>query len=188
MTLIVSVHVPEGIVLASDSLTYVTQDDSTEGKTLLNTLKIMPFLDTFGIGFSGTAYIKNKPLPYYVRSLEKEWEDCVSHPQYTEHAMNAIKDKIKDVLSESTNSLGNARYQYCIHLVGFDKRMPVTRTCTISSQQDDSSPATSKGLGSVCTGCTEVTRPLQELYGSREEPTKHMPLYQFMSLRAPHYP
>lgn len=183
MTLIVSVHVPEGIVLASDSLTYVTQDDLTEGKTLLNTLKIMPFFDKFGIGFFGTTYIKNKPLPYYVRSFEKEWKDCARQPQYTEHAMIAVKDKIKDVLSESTNSLGNVRYQYCIHLVGFDNRIPVTRTCTISSEQDDCAPARRKGPGSVCTGRTEVIFPLRELYGSREEPTKHMPLYEFMSLR-----
>ena len=182
MTLIVSVHVPEGIVFASDSLTYVTQDDLTEGKTLQNTLKIMPFFDKFGVGFSGTIYIKSKPLPYYVRSLEKEYEDPGRHPQYTHHAMVAIKDKIKDILPECTNSLGNAKYECCIHLVGFDNNMPVTRTCTMSCQKDDSPPAT-RGLGSTCTGFTEVIRPLQELYGSREKPTKHMPLYKFLSLR-----
>ena len=44
MTLIVSVHVPDGIVLAADSLTTVTPDDSVEKKTLQNTQKIISVL------------------------------------------------------------------------------------------------------------------------------------------------
>lgn len=180
MTLIVSVHVPDGIVLAADSLTTVTPDDSEEKKTLQNTQKIIPFCDKFGVGFSGSAYIKNKSLPYHIRSLEKELKKSRECPKYTRDAMAKIKAKLEGMLPQSTNCADNANYS--VHLVGFERSTPVTYKCTISNQEDDNTTAI-RGIGSLCTGYTEVIQTLCSLYGSLEEPTEHMPLFGQMSLK-----
>ena len=180
MTLIVSVHVPDGIVLAADSLTTATPDQNiTERKTLQNTRKIMPFCDKFGVGFSGTAYIKNKTLPYYIRLLETKLKETGECPQLTRDAMKAIKAKIKDALWESSDCLDNADYH--VHLVGFDNGIFTTRKFTINHQQDDGTPV--KCLGFSCTGYNVVTNALNELYGPPEAPTKHKPKFELMSLK-----
>ena len=180
MTLIVSVHVPDGIVLAADSLTTATPDPLTDKKTLQNTQKIMPFCDRFGVGFSGKAYIKNKTLPYHIRSLEKKLKNTAEYPQRTCEAMKAIRANIKNALQESDDCLDQADYR--VHLVGFDNGIFTTRKFTINSQQDDGMFV--KCLGFSCTGYTKVTQVLSRLYCTSEgSPTKHKPKFELMSLK-----
>ena len=188
MTLIVSVHVPDGIVLAADSLTTVTPDHITEKKTLQNTQKIIPFCDKFGVGFSGRAFIKNKSLPYYIRSLEKELKEAGNCPQCTCHAMKEIKKEIKTkigtALPQPTDCVDKADYH--VHLVGFDNGIFTTRKFTINNQQDDGTPVNGtrvKCLGFSCTGYEEVTQALSSLYCTPEGPTKHKPKFELMSLK-----
>ena len=176
MTLIVSVHVPDGIVLAADSLTTATPDQNiTERKTLQNTQKIMPFCDKFGVGFSGTAYIKNKSLPHYIRSLEKELKEDKKCLQTTRHAMEKIKAK----LSQSTDCVEKADYH--VHLVGFDRGIFTTRKFPINNEQDDGTFV--KCLGVSCTGYEDITNALNKLYGPPKAPTKHKPKFELMSLK-----
>ena len=181
MTLIVSVHVPDGIVLAADSLTTITPvDNTTERKALQNSQKIMPFCGKFGVGFSGTAYIKNKTLPYHLRSLVKELKkDKNNLPLCTRHAMEEIKSKIESELSDSTDRPDKADRR--IHLVGFDNGISTTRRFTIDNQEDDGNPK--KYLDFFCTGYEEVTDVLRKLHGPPGAPTNHKPMFELMSIK-----
>ena len=183
MTLIVSVHVPDGIVLAADSLTTITPvHNAAERNTLQNSQKILPFCDKFGVGFSGTVHIKNKTLPYHLRSLEKELKkekDKNKLPQCTRHAMGAIKSKIESELSNSTDCPDKTDCR--VHLVGFDNGIFTTRRFTINNQEEDSPPE--KYLGFFCTGHEKVTDVLSELHYRQGRPTKHKPMFELMSLK-----
>lgn len=181
MTLIVSVHVPDGIVLAADSLTTITPvDNTTERKVLQNSQKILPFCDKFGVGFSGTVYIKTKTLPYHIRSLEKELKkDENKLPRCTRHAMEAIKSKIESERSDSTDCPDKTDCR--VHLVGFDNGIFTTRRFTVNNQQKDKTR--DKCLGFFCTGYEEVTAVLSALHYRQGRPTEHKPMFELMSLK-----
>lgn len=90
MSFIVTVHVNEGIVMASDSRISITSkeviNDGTDGNPIVNKETQAHFSDTsyktflmddrIGISFCGNATINNAPIAGYIESFMRENKGC----------------------------------------------------------------------------------------------------------------
>lgn len=90
MSIIVTVYVNEGIVMASDSRISITSkeviNDGTDGKPIVIKETMDHFSDTsyktflmdgkIGISFCGNATINNAPIAGYIESFMRENKDC----------------------------------------------------------------------------------------------------------------
>src|SRR4051812_37272481 len=98
MTLIVALIVPDGVVLAGDSLSTITSLNVLEGEIEVTcpncahqhsapaklsgamvpttsfpyAQKVFPFLDAYGVGTAGAGQLMSKSIYFIVRQLEQE--------------------------------------------------------------------------------------------------------------------
>ena len=147
MTLIVSLIIPDGIVIAGDSLSTFTTNSKME--TLLNTKcpkceneyqishtidmiptassnlssakKIFPLFEKFGIGTYGLGSIQGKTVYFTMRMLEYDLKQKKQIPGSVEEIAEVIKNYIHNLVMEEINS-GNIninRTPAGIPIVGF---------------------------------------------------------------------
>jgi hypothetical protein len=100
MGLNVAVFVPEGIVLASDSLAFLRQED--EG-FLASSKRTFTIGGKFVISFVGNGYINGKPYGCVVQIIENIMTS--QHKESTESFVNYINNFLKHIQQEGEESI-----------------------------------------------------------------------------------
>ena len=91
MGLNVAVVVPEGIVLSSDSLAFLRQDDEGFVATSTRTFAIW---DKFLVSFVGNGFINGKPYGYYIQDIEyTRHSDQIASAKEVAHFINTYFQK-----------------------------------------------------------------------------------------------
>jgi len=134
MTLIVSMRIPDGIVLAGDSLSTLLRGTEVQGDldikcprcghdhvataklqgaalpatSLSFAQKIFPFFDSFGIGTSGAAQLGGKTIYFAMRELEQEIRKSptTAHPASVSDVAKLIGDRALQLLHADAQNLG----------------------------------------------------------------------------------
>jgi len=135
MSLVLSLQIPDGLVIAGDSLSTmqgnlqiqadvdtdcpqcgaaVNQRLNIQGPPIPTTTfsyaqKIFPFMEEFGVGTFGASQVGGKTMYFAVRELEQELlEDDHDHPMDTvTNAAQRIGDRAHELLSEQDDNLEN---------------------------------------------------------------------------------
>src|SRR5262249_52612810 len=134
VTLIVSMRIPDGIVLAGDSLSTLMRGTEVQGDievkcpqcghdhtttaklqgaafpatSLPFAQKIFPFLDEFGVGTSGAAQLRGKTIYFAIRELEKEVRESRDgeRPSSVSQVAALIGDRARQLLHEEARAGG----------------------------------------------------------------------------------
>lgn len=150
MTLIVSLRIPDGIVIAGDSLStmmaqidlkadlsYTCPQCKYEGKlngapaghlnlpstTYSYAQKIFSFLGEYGVGTFGAGQLSGKTMYFSIRELEKELRDNGTQINDVMSAARAIGQRALKLVEESVPNLDQAPDEwYCVgfQVVGYD--------------------------------------------------------------------
>lgn len=135
MSLILSLKIPDGLVIAGDSLSTmqgnlqiqadvdtncpqcdspITQQLDIQGPPIPTTTfsyaqKIFPFMDRFGVGTFGASQVGGKTMYFAVRELEQELrQDDHDHPMETvTNAAQRIGDRVHDLLESQEDDLSS---------------------------------------------------------------------------------
>ena len=128
MTLIVSVICRDGLVIAGDSLTTITNTDDGSTDTRIDTCKVFPFCEKFGVGTFGRAFIGGKSIYCQMRLFEQELNENGTRFAGVTEAAQAIGDHFHDLVNSSEYDLAYdlaAEVQlFGFRVVGYDDAEP----------------------------------------------------------------
>ncbi len=187
MTLIVSLRIPDGIVIAGDSLSTVIgqgQLDATIGvncpscghsheiqsqfpmpqmpaTTFSYAQKVLPFCKNFGVGIFGSSLIGDKSAYFVMRLIEKEMPDLAT--EEIAEVANRIGHKIHSILAQhiNMNDLQDDQNILGFHIVGYDNGEPKTIEVSIGKSLTVNHY---DGLGCQCSGSYEIVEAISQLY------------------------
>lgn len=181
MTLIVSLNIPDGIVIAGDSLsTIVTQNQpSTPVATFSYTQKVLPFRGKFGIGTFGSGLILGKSVYFAMRWLEQNLD-----PNGVTEAANQIGHAIHQLLNQhlqhentSVDALPPDQFPLGFQIVGYDGLEPKMIKVFVGQKVQFNVFAQ---LGCVYSGSGEIVETIWGLYKTHPE---NQPPYHAFSLQ-----
>lgn len=124
MGLNIAVFVPEGIVLSSDSLAFLRQDDEGFEASSQRTFAIW---NKFLVSFVGGGFINGKPYGYYIQEIEskrmsiqidyvKDFVDYLS--KFFKHFQNENEEPLTVYIAGS--SIENSRLHHELYLIEHD--------------------------------------------------------------------
>ena len=173
MTMIVSVLVQDGIVLAGDSIITLKETaESTPMKTFPNCQKIFPFYDSFGIGTWGRGSINSKSVYFAVRELENRFKARDICFNTVDEVAQAIADHLEEQVWEDDR--GKIKDPLGGYVVGYAEQ--TARVIEFNCTSSDSHGACTiesvnhEDLGSYIGGITEIAEIIQDLYGASGDP------------------
>lgn len=194
MTLAVSLRVPDGLVIAADSLSTTIgqlgvsaevggtcpkckQDIKIENLSLppipiptsLSSFaqKVFPFKETFGIATFGLAILNEKTIYYHVKKVEKNQDTpCSGATEVAEFLKNYFDKEIKKQISDINKAPDNF-YPLGFLIAGYDGDIGKTIVIAIGKKSK-----INENIGSGCTygGDGEVVQKLWEL--SKSDPKR----------------
>lgn len=172
MTLIVSVIVQDGIVLAGDSFTTLTTQAPQETpeprpiKAFPHAQKIVPFYGRFGIGGWGEASINRKSVALRIRELEHELKVKGVDFSTVDEVAETIKENILPLKFENDLSEEKA---FGFYVVGYAGRTP--KVLKYHHDEDSGSTDTREvDFGVYAEGYTEIANCIDVTYGDGEYP------------------
>ena len=191
MTLIVSLRIPDGIVIAGDSLATVVgqgQLNATIGvncpecghnhevhsqfpmpqmpaTTFSYAQKVFSIYKNFGVGIFGTSLIGDKSVYFAMRVIEKSIPDLGT--KGIDEVANRIGHEIHSILPQhiDMNTLQDDQSLLGFQIVGYDGEIPKTIDVNIGKSVNVNQHV---GLGCHCSGRHEVVTVLSQLY--RDQP------------------
>lgn len=179
MTLIISVRIPDGIVIAGDSLSTVKGQDQTTVVTSLYTQKVFPFYVKFGVGTFGANLLVNKSMNFSMRLIEKKLKEEKTCFKGVAEAAERIANEFHKLLQEhlqlqkkSLNDLQPNQHAIGFHVVGYDNTEPKAVEVSIGRGVKTKY---FEGFGCHISGSAEVARVFSELYKNEsQKPAFHL--------------
>jgi len=156
MTLIVSLRIPDGIVIAGDSLATMMADVNVQADvnvtcpncghqhiisgapvahlnlpstTYSYAQKVFPFLDEYGVGTSGAGQLVGKTIYFAIRELEQELRSSGKIPNGVLAVADAIGSRAHELLKEQVTDIDNAPDNWAavgFQVVGYEGRTATT--------------------------------------------------------------
>lgn len=206
MTLIVSLRVPDGAVIAGDSLSTLMGQGQFEatvgvtcpscghqheieskspifpvpGTTFSYAQKVFPFCGKFGVGTFGAGLIANKSVYFIIRLLEQQLEESnVPLTSATETAQR-IGNQIHHLLKQAniiTENTPDNQFILGFQVVGYDNNNPKTIEVLIGK---DVNYRPVEGLGCTISGSQEI---VQAIWGLYKTDPQSQPPYEVFSLQ-----
>ena len=183
MSLIVSVRIPDGIVIAGDSLltAIVKEKERTATTTFSHTQKILPFYEKYGVGIVGAGLIANKSVSFAMRLFEQNLkENGMTFKGLTElaqkmgdHFHNLLKEQLEQE-NKSLNDLQPDKSVLALHIVGYDDTEPITVEVHIGK---DVQLRAQKEYGCTYMGNGEIVQVIWGLYKTHPENQPPYPLF-----------
>ena len=188
MTLIVSLRILDGIVIAGDSLsTMMTQGQGqppVPAATFSYAQKVFPFCKKFGVGTFGTGLLAGKSIYFAMRLLEQTLQDSETDCGGITEAAKQIGDEIYELVKEqlrldniSIEMLPDDQIILGFQIVGYDDTQPKTINLHIGKQV---SVQVYDQLGCTIAGSQEV---VQAIWGLYHQQPQSQPPYQIFSLQ-----
>ena len=176
MSLVVAVRTPDGIVLAADTLTSTaivqnTVPPAQKGQPATQVIrnlvqsttatKVFPFLDVFGVGAVGNAFVGGESLGVVLHELQDELFQ--SSGAGTERTLESATDRISARVRERmAGEAGHVRLLLCGHEGGeFSTRQVTVAAGTIKAEDPI------RGTGTTFMGDGAVVTVLWRLRNSR---------------------
>ena len=210
MTLIVSLRIPDGIVIAGDSLSTMTRQDQLKAAisvtcpacdhqheiqkelpmppvpatTFSYAQKVFPFCGKFGVGTFGAGLLANKSVYFAMRLFEQKLKEDKTYFEGVTEVAEKIGDKIHDLLKEQLKLENTSvdTLQPNRFLLGFQ----VVGYDATESKVVDVSVGKNvhrriyTGFGCTVSGNREVVQAIWNLYRKRPE---NQPPYHIFSLQ-----
>ena len=190
MTMIVSVLVRDGIVLAGDSITTLQETaESTPEKTFPDCQKIFPFYDSFGIGTWGRGSINGKSVYFAVRELENRWKASgVCFNTVDEIAQEVVWDLDDQVWTGENSPARETQDPFGGYVVGYAGQTAkiVEFNSVFDEGVSDVCIEKHSDFGSHVGGITEVADTIQNLYGASGD-SKYPPFHMLSLQNAMDY-
>ena len=184
MTLIVSLRIPEGLVIAGDSLLTVKEKNQAVVATYSHAQKIFQFCGQYGAGIFGAGLVANESVSVAMRMFEQELKENNTSfegvTKFAEKISNYFHNLLKEQLEKENKSLDTLQpnqFVYGFHVVGYDDTDPKTIEIQIGKSVQSQ---VRKESGCTYTGSGEIVQKIWELYKTRPE---NQPLYPFFSLQ-----
>jgi 20S proteasome alpha/beta subunit len=184
MTLIVSVRVPDGIVIAADSLSTAKEEEQSSAITFSHAQKIFPFYEKYGVGIFGAGLIANESVFVAMRLFEQDLKEKETSFKGVSEVAQEIGNYFHNLLQEqletenkSLDFLQPGQYVYGFHVVGYDDADPKTVEVHVGKNIN---PQIRKELGCTYTGNGEIVQAIWELY---KTDTANQPPYPLFSLQ-----
>ena len=165
MTLIVSVPVNDGIVIAGDSFTTLTTrapqetPDPEPIKTFPHVQKILPFYDKFGIGFCGRASIEGNSATMYIREFEHELK--------TEGVYFDTVDEAAQTISEVMSNVDWEEDSFTLFVAGYNGQN--AKIVEIRGTEDGIKVTNFEAMRCYVAGDTEVAECIAAIHGEPED-------------------
>lgn len=151
MTLVCSLRIPDGIVLAADSLSTMMQQLDLEGdvevecpncgeehtleeqplgqanipgSTFSYSQKVFPLFDRFGVGTFGAGQIAGRTIHFASRELERTLQEEDSTPEAVSEAADRLAEFYQDLLRKSVEGFEEAPEDWSpvgFQVVGYDE-------------------------------------------------------------------
>ena len=180
MTLIVSVRIPDGVVIAGDSLSTVKEKGQLVSN-LSHAQKVFPFCGRFGVGIYGAGLLANKSVHLAMRLFEQDLrENGTSFKGVAEiaekigdHFHNLLKEQLEQE-NKSLNDLPQEKAVLGFHIVGCDDNDPKTVEVHIGKNVHRQ---VRKELGCTYTGSGEIVQAIWGLYKTHPENQPPYPLF-----------
>ena len=184
MTLIVSLRVPDGIVIAGDSLSTVKEEGRLSAVTFSHAQKIFPFYRKYGVGIFGASLIANKSISIAMRLFEQDLkEQQASFNGVTQiaqmignHFHNFLKEHLKTE-DKSLDTLQPDQFVCGFNVIGYDSTDPKTVEVHVGKNVNC---RVQQGSGCTYSGSGEIVQAIWRLYKERSE---NQPLYPLFSLQ-----
>ncbi len=184
MTLIVSLRVPDGIVIAADSLLTVKKEGQPTS-SLSYTQKVLPFYGRFGVGILGIGLLANKSVHVAIRSFEQDLKEKETPfkgvTEIAEKIGNHLHDLLKKQLNQenkSLNTLQPGQFALGLQVVGYDNDTnPKTVEVYVGKNVHCE---VRKEFGCTYTGSGEIVQAIWSLYKTSSE---SQPVYPLLSLQ-----
>ena len=184
MTLIVSVRVPDGIIIAGDSLLTV-KEDGEPAITLSHAQKILPFYGKLGVGIFGSGLLGNKSVHAAIRLFEQDLKkkDIPFNgvreiaQKMGDHFHNLLKEELEQE-NKSLDALQPGQFALGFHIVGYDDS-PDPKTVEVHIGKEVN-PQVREEFGCTYTGSGEIVQAIWGLYKERPE---NQPPYSLLSLQ-----
>lgn len=212
MTLIISLRIPDGIVIAGDSLSTMMAEIHVMGEvdvicpncghqhkvgpTPINNFqfpsttfsyaqKIFPFMGRFGIGIFGLSQYAGKTAFFIVRELEQEIRENGSTIKNVSEAANTIGTRLHELLKQTIPSIDDASDDWKIggvQVVGYDDNTAKTIEVSLGKQI---SQIVSESHGCTYSGQGDVVRAIWDI--SKKNPGSQTDFGIFSLQDAMHY-
>lgn len=196
MTLIVSLRIPDGIVLAGDSLATMMSDVNVQADlnvtcpqcghqhvisgapvghlnvpstTYSYAQKVFPFLNEYGIGTYGIGQLTGKTIYFAMRELEKEIKSSEKIPSGVEAVADAIGARAQELLRQQVQNIDQAPENWFavgFQIVGYENS--VAKTVIIELGKTINKAVFDK-LGCTRTGQAHVVDAIWALYKQRPD-------------------
>ena len=206
MTLIVSLRIPDGVVIAGDSLSTLMGQGQFEatvgvtcpscqhqheieskspifpvpGTTFSYAQKVLPFCSKFGIGTFGTGLIANQSVYFIIRLLEQKLEESNTCLTSATETAQIIGGKIHALLKQAnmiTENTPENQFLLGFQVVGYDNNQPKTIEVLIGKEVNYR-PV--EGLGCTVSGSQEI---VQAIWGLYQTDPQSQPPYEVFSLQ-----
>ena len=184
MTLIVSVRIPDGIVIAGDSLLTVKEKGQSTAATYSQAQKLFPFCGQYGVGIYGAGIVANESVSVAMRLLEQDLKEKETSLEGVTEIAQKIGNHFHNLLKEqlvtenkSLDTLQPEQFVYGFHVVGYDDTYPTTVEIHVGKNVHSK---VRKEFGCTFTGNGEIVQKIWELYKTRPE---DQPLYPFFPLQ-----
>ncbi len=206
MTLIVSLRIPDGIVIAGDSLSTLMGQGQFEatvgvicpicnhqheiqskspifpvpGTTFSYAQKVFPFCGKFGVGTFGMGLLANKSVHFTIRLLEQKLEEDKTFLTSATETAQIIGNEIHTFLSQENIIMENTpedQFLLGFQVVGYDDNDPKTIEVLIGKDVDYR-PV--EGLGCTVSGSKKIVQAIWDLY---ETDPQSQPPYEVFSLQ-----
>ena len=198
MTLVVSLRVPDGVVLAADSLQttkgtiipgvkdLTVQHPKTKEEIKFGDLnfpaitiptstssfaqKLFPFKENFGVASFGASIINNRTIYNHIKNLEASINDEVNS---VSKAAEMIKDYFDNQLQEQLKQKNNEKLKKDTFVLGFqvagyETNEDITGSTIEISIGEKSKMNTIDGIGCTVSGDTIIVQKLWELSKKKE--------------------
>ena len=187
MTLILSLRIPDGIVIAGDSLATVMGRGQLNAPVDVNcpecghnhqvqaqfpmpqmpattfsyAQKVFSIYKKFGVGIFGSSLIGDKSVYFAMRVIEQEIPDLVT--KNFDEIANRIGHEIHSILAQhiNTNELPDDQSVLGFQIVGYDGQTPKTIEVAIGKSVNVNEHV---GLGCHCSGSNEIIVAVSQLY------------------------
>lgn len=191
MTLVVSLRVPDGVVLAADSLQttqgtivpgikdFAVKHPSTQEEIKLGDLnlppitiptstssyaqKLFPFKNKFGVASFGSAIINNRTIYNHIKNLESSSPDIDSVSKAAELIKDYFDKQLKEEVANNSESIPEDAFVVGFQLVGYESKDDISGRTIEVTIGGKSNTKNIDGIGCTVSGDTLVVRKMWEL-------------------------
>ncbi|MCH8877634.1 MAG: hypothetical protein IIA89_12550 [Chloroflexi bacterium] len=204
MTLIVSLRIPDGIVIAGDSLSTTMSQLQIESQvnvtcpecghqhtvgpmpvgpiqvpssTFSYAQKVFKFLDNYGVGTFGQGLLLGRTMHFAMRDLEQELRNSNNIPENVSAVADAIGQRALEMVQEQVTDLDNAPddwYAVGFQVVGYDD--DDVRSIVLHVGNGVRTQVYDD-LGCTYSGQGHVVAAIWELYNQRPDDQAQYPLF-----------